>query len=139
MSIKKEKSKPKKVSARSKAKYPCLIPKLNLKSRYDEIADLASYANQLNDAEKDWLNRFASEEINANMNHKGKRINPNTKKNRSRIYGKNNARNRDVLTQAKSQGKALYIEDVFNSEEELNERLKDVFNLHDEGNQGDET
>lgn len=136
---KKKKSKNKKpLSRRAKAKYPNLCPELNLKSRYDEISDMQSYMHLLTEKEKDWLNRFAAEEVNANLNHEGKRLNPNTKKNRSRIYHKNNARNRDVYTQAKSQGKALFIEDVFNTEEELNEKLKDAFNLHDEGNDGDQ-
>lgn len=125
----------KKKTKRSKAKYPALTPNLNLKTRYEEIEDLASYAHTLSDKDKEWLNSFAEEYINANMKHKGKKVIPNTKENRSKIYIKNNARNRDVLTQAKAQGKALYIDDVFNSEDELDERLREM-NLHDKGDDG---
>ncbi len=120
---------------RGKTKYPALKPDLNLKTRWEEIYDVASYADQLNDKEKEWLNSFCEEFINANFKHNGTKHHKSVESKRA-LYVKNNARNRDVYTQAKAQNKALYIEDVFNDEEELNDRLKDHFNLHDEGNDG---
>ena len=123
----------KKRNRRSQIKYPSLDPKYNLKSRFDEINDIASYAKNLPEDAKAWLASFTEEYVNANFKHPGKKIIKNTKVNRSQIYARNNARNRDSYTQAQAQGKTLFIEDVFNDEEELNEKLKEMHGFHDEG------
>lgn len=102
-----------KKNGRSSTKYPALKAKLNLKSRYEEIEDLESYADQLNDEEKAWLNAFSQEEICANFNHKGPKLNDSSDpKVRSRIYNRNNERNRCIHTREKSQGALNYLEDM---------------------------
>ena len=103
----------KKKSGRSGMKYPALDPKVNLKSRYDEIEDLASYANTLPEEAKAWLNAFSQEEICANFNHNGPKLNDQSDaKVRSRIYNRNNERNRCILTRENAQGTINYIDDL---------------------------
>jgi len=120
---------PKKVNRRSKAKYPALDPTLNLRTRYEEI-EQNQYINgvknddgelvirALTEAEKDWLNRFNEETVNANFKHKGKKIDA-TKASKKRSYDKNNARNRCIYTKAKASGTLSYIEDLKISNKEL--------------------
>jgi len=103
--------KPKKVNRRNTVKFPGLEPKYNLKSRQEEIEDIASYAHKLGPKEKAWLNSYVEEEINANFQHGGKKINK-TKKAQREIYNKNNARNRDVFTRAKAQNKLDSLSDL---------------------------
>lgn len=55
------------------------------------------------------MNSFMEEEVCANFNHKGQKINK-TKKDKKRIYDKNNARNRCVFTRENAQSKLQYIE-----------------------------
>lgn len=93
-------------------KYPALSPKHNLKSRYNEIEDLASYAHTLSDEDKAWLNSFAEEYICSNFKHSGTKLHDETDpKVRSAIYGRNNQRNRCIMTIEQSQNKLLYLED----------------------------
>jgi hypothetical protein len=94
------------MNLRSRTKNAALYPHLNLKTRYDEISDILSYVEQLNDAEKDFMNRFVEEEINANLKHKGKKINT-TKADKKRCYDRNNARNRCIYTRAKASNSAI--------------------------------
>lgn len=81
---------------RSDFKYPYLEPSVSLLKRSEETEDLASYANQLNDEEKAWLNQFAKEYINADTKdakfHK-------TAQERKICNDKNNARNRCWYTE----------------------------------------
>ena len=103
----------KKKTGRSSVKYPALVARYNLKTRFEEIADLESYTDQLNDEEKAWLNSFAQEEICANFNHKGPKLNDSSDpKVRSRIYNRNNERNRCILTKEHAMGSINYIEDL---------------------------
>ena len=98
----------KKPTKRSKAKYPALDPLLNLKSRIDLID--YDYINNLDPEAKQWLNDFTEEYINANLNHKGKKLHK-SKSQKKDCYDRNNARNRDVLTKLKASGRIEYIED----------------------------
>lgn len=98
-----------KKTKRSKTKYPSFKPSLNLKTRYEEINDI-DYINQLDDKEKEWMNNFNEEWINASLNHRGKKFHK-TKKERKIIYDKNNARNRDSFTRAKASGTLNYIDE----------------------------
>lgn len=109
-----EKERPKKKkSGRSGMKYPALDPKVNLKTRYDEIEDLASYADTLPEEAKAWLNAFSNEEICANFNHSGEKLNDQSDpKVRSRIYNRNNERNRCIMTRETAQGCMNYLEDL---------------------------
>lgn len=104
--------KPKKKTRRS-VKYPALDPHLNLKTRFEEIEDLASYANTLNDADKAWLNAFAEEEICANFEHSGIKLNDSSQASvRKRIYDRNNQRNRCIFSREKAQNTMNYLEDL---------------------------
>lgn len=99
------KGSPKKKNRRSGMKYPALNVDVNLKSRYEEIEDLQSYANTLSDQDKAWLNAFSQEEICANFNHNGPKLNDQSDpKVRSRIYNRNNERNRCIFTRERAQG-----------------------------------
>lgn len=111
-------------------KYPALIPQLNLRTRRDEIEDIYSYIHTLNDEEKEWLNKFATEEIVCSMDHEGEKLNtqltnlPKGERSaeevevRQRLNLKNNARNRCIYTQEAAQGTLNYIDELFNEEEE---------------------
>jgi hypothetical protein len=100
---------------RKSTKYPALDPKVNPRIRRDYSDQ--DYIAQLSDKEKDWLNRFNEEYINANFTHKGKRIHLIKVKERKRkkdghvhkidVYKQqcehaNNARNRDAFAMSKS-------------------------------------
>ena len=133
----------KKQTRRSREKYPALKRELNLKSRSEEID--FDYLHKLNDEEKEWLNKFSSEWINASFEKeepkkKGKRRKfknlHKTDKQKKSCYNRNNARNRCIVTKAKASGKFHYIEDVISSEEEMNERLQDLFERRDESDDG---
>lgn len=90
-----------------------MVPQYNLKTRFEEIEDLASYKDQLNDEEKAWLNAYANEEICANFNHRGPKLNDQSDPVvRSRIYNRNNERNRCIMTREKSQGALNYLEEM---------------------------
>jgi len=89
-----------------KARYPGLQPHLNLKTRYEEITDVLSYFNTLNEKDKAFLAAFVEEEINANMNHSGKKINK-SKAAKKKCYDRNNARNRCIYTRAKASHNAI--------------------------------
>lgn len=103
----------KKRKSRKDNKFAALDPNLNLRSRWDEISDLASYANTLPPEAREWLNAYSNEEICANFNHDGPKLNdPTDATVRSRIYNKNNARNRCVYTQEVAKGSISYLEEL---------------------------
>jgi redox-regulated HSP33 family molecular chaperone len=101
---------------RSRFKYPALEKSANLKTRQEEIDDIKSYFDKLSPEEKDWMNRFVEEEVHANLNHDGPKLNK-SKKDKKRIYNKNNARNRCIYTKEKAKGMLKNI----SSPEELEE------------------
>lgn len=117
---KKTAPKVKKETKRSKQKYPALKPEFNLKSRYNLID--YDYLHKLNDKEKEWLNRFTEEYVNADMNHGGKRLHK-TKKLRKDCYDRNNARNRCALTKAQAYGSSVSLTDLIDSDEEYESNL----------------
>lgn len=106
---------------RNQLKYPALSAEHNLKSRYEEIEDLASYANKLSEEDKAWLNSFAQEEICANFDHDGIKLNDRSDPaTRSRIYGRNNQRNRCIYTQQAAQNLLVNVDDVdFDNEKQI--------------------
>lgn len=125
---------------RSNVKYPALVPELNLKTRHDEIADIASYVDQLNEQELEWINRFVEEEIIVNYDHEGEKLNcltnlpknersPEERLTRKRLNLKNNARNRCIYTQEMAQGTMNYLADLEEKDEDetLREEYKDEF------------
>jgi hypothetical protein len=105
-------SKPTTGNRRSKTKFRALIPALNLKTRYEEIADLASYAKTLSIEDREWLNRFSEEYINASFNKDPRKRLHKRKSQLREIYNRNNARNRDIFTKEKAQGTMNYMEDI---------------------------
>lgn len=110
---------PKRKKGRKDNPFAALDPKLNLKSRYNEIEDLASYADTLPLEAKEWLNRFAEEEINCNFKHPGEKLNDfEDKENRKRLWLRNNARNRCIYTQQESQQTLNYLDDLKKDEED---------------------
>lgn len=115
------KRKPK--NRRSATEYPALKKQFNLKTRAD--AAEIDYLHKLNDKEKEWLNNFTEERVNANFNHKGKIIHK-TKALRKECYDMNNARNRCILTRAKASGQLVSIHDYNDGEfgflEDLDEK-----------------
>mgnify|MGYP003333179129 FL=1 len=94
---------------RNAKKYPAVDVRLNLKTRYEEIADIASYFDKLPKEAKDWMHSFTEEWVNAKFDHKGKKIHKEVEQKRA-IYNRNNARNRDILTKAKACGKYVEID-----------------------------
>jgi len=118
--MKQEKDKkPAKKLKRKDNPFAALDPKLNLKSRYNEIEDLASYANTLPLEAKQWLNAYAEEEIIGNRYHKGQKLNDfEDPKTRSRIYNRNNARNRCILTREEAQGTLNYLYELEKDEDD---------------------
>jgi uncharacterized protein YecE (DUF72 family) len=99
-------------------KHRALKPNLNLKTRWEEIQDLASYADTLSEEDRDWLNRFAEEYICANFRHKGETIHKNEEQIKE-IYTRNNARNRCIFTREKAQGILNYLEEITDDEDVL--------------------
>lgn len=71
------------------------------------------YIDKLSDKEKKFLNKFTEEYVNASLDVKKKWRNLHkTKESIRDCFNRNNARNRDVLTQQKAMGKHTYLEDI---------------------------
>lgn len=100
---------------RKSVKYPALDPKVNPRIRRDYSDQ--DYIKSLSEEEKDWLNRFNEEWVNANFKHKGERVHPVEYKNKIKIKNgdkrtvdvykqkcehSNNARNRDAFAISKA-------------------------------------
>lgn len=116
----------KRPNRRSKQKYPALNPRFNLKTRTDLID--YDYLEKLSDKEKEWLNKFSEEYINASFDKKALH---KTKALKKDCYDRNNSRNRDILTRSKASGQSLYLEDLEDTEEpesadELNKMVENV-------------
>lgn len=110
----------KKNNLRARTKFPEFKVNLNLKTRYEEISDIMQYANTLPNKEKKWLSEFVAEYINADFQHGGV-IRHKTKRLKKSCYDKNNARNRDILTQAKAQGTAVVFSQLNDKEDNVDE------------------
>ena len=122
----------KKQTKRSRAKYPALKPELNLKTRYEEIADVAEYADTLPEDAKEWLNKFMNEYTNDVLDRKNLKKNlHNTKKLKQDCDARNNARNRDLYTRMKASGTTVYIEDLKAHYIEIEKNQLDEIELED--------
>ena len=134
------KTKKRKNNRRNREKYPALKPEFNLKIR-SELIDY-DYLDKLNDREKEWLNKFTEEYINANLNRKNIRKNlHNTKKLKRDCDKRNNDRNADILSREKAiYGNALYLEDLKKEENKVIEFLgmKETNDLDDSGSSTNE-
>lgn len=109
---------------RESKKYPAVDVTLNLKTRYEEISDVAEYFDTLPEDAKEWMHSFVEEYINAKFNHKGKKIHRKTKQKRE-IYNRNNARNRDILTQSKACGKYVEMDNPMSKKIGVGELMED--------------
>lgn len=116
----------KRKTRRSKIKHPNLDRKYNIKARRDYIETdyidgiYDSNGNEvmrpLTDEEKEWLDQFYKETVNANLSD-AKLY--KDKKDRKQIYSENNARNRCLYNQAKKTGKLSNILDILHYEKLL--------------------
>lgn len=129
----------KKASRRDKVQYPAVKPEYNLKSRQDDIEDVQSYFGELPDSNidvvlndgtvakmnpKEWMNKFMSEYNNAEgVADDDTDALHNTEELRKAARDRNNARNRCLYTQEKSQNKLKYVEKI----EEFEKMDVDVF------------
>ena len=62
------------------------------------------YLNQLNPEEKEWLNKFMNETLNASFNKDNEANLIKDKAQQKKIYNENNARNRCIYSIAKARG-----------------------------------
>lgn len=116
---KNQKSIPK--NRRNSTTHPNLDKTYNLKSRtklYDQ-----DYLHKLNDKELAWLNRFNAEYINAGRELQENKPLHRTKALKKDCYDRNNARNRDILTQQEAMGR------IRNLDEELKVNLNPIKDL----------
>lgn len=87
-----------------------------MRSRQDLIE--ADYLHKLSDKEKEWLNKFNGEYVNAAFDTKNPRNNIHkTKKYRKKSYDANNARNRCIYTKARMSGNLLSLDEALNEDE----------------------
>lgn len=84
---------------------------MNLKSRVDDIIDVASYADQLSPSELEWMNKFMEEYNNASFSKMNRKNLMKTKQEKLDSYNRNNARNRDVYNRLKMNNDLVFIED----------------------------
>lgn len=125
---------------RKRYKYPALEKSQNLLTRQDELDDILSYSKDVPDQmteviladgttkmmnPKEWLNRFVEEEVHADFQHGGQILN-RSKKDKKRVYNKNNARNRCIYTKEKAQGKLEYVEKYEDFEEALQNEVEEI-------------
>jgi hypothetical protein len=96
---------------RARTKHPALRPELNLKTRY-ELIDY-DYVWKLSEEEKEWLNKFTEEYVNAHLDRKELTNNlHNTKELKQDCDRRNNARNADILTKCKAAGKYISFDEL---------------------------
>lgn len=96
-----------------RTKYRYLDPSINLKTRYEEIADVASYIDDLSEEDKKWMNQFMKEYVAASVDKDPEKALHNTPELRKSCFDKNNARNRDVYSRETAQGTLNYLEDYY--------------------------
>lgn len=109
----------KKRPARSRVKNPGL--KKHYHSRIRQEYFDYDYIDKLSEKEKEWLNSFTEEELAANFNHKGKKLNK-TKAQKRKKYNENNARNRCIYSNKRAAG---YLGSLDDSAEEI-ENMQNV-------------
>lgn len=67
------------------------------------------YVDQLSDKDKKYLSTFMEENLGANLNHQGRKINK-TKEQRKSIFDANNARQRDIYAIMRASGRMVDID-----------------------------
>ncbi len=114
----------KKQNKRSKSKYPALDKSLSLKTRGD-LVDF-DYLHLLDEKALKFLNKFVEETVHDSMDRKNlkKNLYARTKKKKKECGDMNNARNRDIMSRQKAQGKMDSFEEAFPSEIDYEEYLR---------------
>lgn len=108
-----------KTTRRSIQKYPALDPAYNLKSRRDLIE--VDYLHVLNEEEKEWLNKFNEEYVNASFNKQDISKNlHNTEELIKDCEDSNNKRNNDLLVTMKTNKRLDYFSDKELERKEIN-------------------
>jgi hypothetical protein len=91
--------------------YPALKKQFNLKTRQDEIE--VDYLHKLNDEEKEFLNKFNEEYVNASLDRKEFNNNiHNTKQGKQSCDKRNNERRKCSYTRSKASNGLKYIGDL---------------------------
>ena len=88
---------------RGQVKYPAVDKKYTPKTRA-EYLDI-DYFDQLNEEEKEFINKFYEEDLQASFKRDGSDLFDDTERKAS--YGRNNARNRCMYTRAKAMGRVM--------------------------------
>jgi hypothetical protein len=97
-------------------KYPALNPRVNLKSRVENILDVLSYADQLSPKELEWMNKFMEEYNGASFNKDNDKNLMKTTEEKRKVYNDNNSRNRDVYGRLEMNNDLVFIEDLNNKD-----------------------
>lgn len=99
-----------KVKKRDTEKYPALVKSLNLKSRQDEIE--VDYINKLSVKEREWLNKFNEEYVNASLDRENFDNNiHNTLELKQSCDKRNNDRKECLYTREKASDNLKYLGD----------------------------
>jgi hypothetical protein len=107
---------------RQRSKFPNLDPTLNLKIRYDEVADL-DYIDKLSPAEKAWMNKFMGEYVGAKLKKTNSGNLHNSKELKKSCYDRNNSRNRDIYSRSKARDSLTDIEELKKNQLEMESAL----------------
>lgn len=103
--MKKKPKKSQKKNNYTKQKYPALNARYQVGNR-KELIDY-DYIDKLSPEEKDWLDRFTSEYVVTNFNHRGEQLFTDDEDKRA-LYRENNKRNSDVFSVSKANGLLQY-------------------------------
>lgn len=117
---------------RDAVKHPALHPELNIKTRYNLINDYNDYHFPLDEASKDWLNKFTDEYVNGNLDRENLENNIHkTTEYKKGIDKMNNLRNSDVYTRAEACGKKIGLDDL-NEEDHISTEEDEMIESLDE-------
>jgi len=93
-------------------------------TRQDEID--YDYLDKLSEEEKEWLNKFTEEYVNAKVDPKNLENNlHNTQKLKKECYDRNNARNRCTWTRAKASSRGKSIDELLDDDYKKDENVED--------------
>jgi hypothetical protein len=108
---------------RNKVKYPGFSKKYTTRIR-QEYLDI-DYVDQLNEAERAWMNKFIEEELNTQFQNDGTDFNQ-TKQERKKIYDRNNKQNSDLYGNLKNKGNKFGSKKLLNYDNVI-EHVEDEF------------
>lgn len=105
---------------------PALNPGLNPRSRWEELSDL-DYLHKLSPEEKEFMNKFMDESVNASFSKNNKDNLIKGKKAKKEIRNRNYARRVDQYNRAKLGGRIEPIDNftgTYDEEDELNFQIE---------------